>query len=482
MYLNKDVFLDSETARTLYHQVAASLPIIDFHTHLPQQEIMDDHRFSDLWELWLKHDHYKWRLMRGCGIDEKYITGDTSPWEKFHAFASIMPLAVGNPVHHWAHLELQRIFNIQTTLSTDTAEEIWHNANKQLATDSSLSVRGLLEKFNVELVCTTDDPASDLSIHKKLADQNTTTTLPTFRPDLAMAVDKPEMFTQWTLKLQECTGQPVTDFPSLIAALKNRHNAFHTVGCRLSDHGLPFCPNGYSSDTTTEELSEIFTRATSGRTAATTSEQELFASAIMTNVATWNTEKDWTMQLHLGPLRNVNTPMFHKLGPDSGFDTMGAWPQTGALVRFLSSLKSNAILPRTIVYNLNPNESAAICCATQNFQDASCLGKIQYGPAWWHLDHKRGIIEQLELLTSLSALGTSVGMLTDSRSFTSYVRHEYFRRLLCGTIGKAVENGEIPNNPTHLKTLITNICYTNAANYFRWPKGSTSFYPNHIKP
>ncbi|MBK1854017.1 glucuronate isomerase [Verrucomicrobiaceae bacterium 5K15] len=469
MYLNKDVFLDTETARHLYHEVAADLPVIDFHTHLNQQEILDDHRFADLWELWLKHDHYKWRLMRGCGVEEKFITGDASPWEKFEAFAKIMPMAVGNPVHHWAHLELQRVFSIHTVLSADTAETIWNNANQQLADDPSLSVRGLLEKFKVKLVCTTDDPAADLSVHGKLGSEDTVVTLPTFRPDLAMAVDRPEVFTEWIQKLQACVGQPISDFQSLIDALKKRHADFHAVGCRLSDHGLPFCPNGYDDNTDRDELDNIFTQATCGRTAANKDEQELFASAIMSHVAAWNAEKDWTMQLHLGPLRNVNPTMFERTGPDSGFDTMGAWPQTEALVDFLGALQKQAALPRTIVYNLNPNESAAICCAAQNFQDASCPGKVQYGPAWWHLDHKRGIIEQLDLLMSLGAIGTSVGMLTDSRSFTSYVRHEYFRRLLCQLIGQAVEAGEIPDDSAQLNALITHICYENASRYFNWP-------------
>ena len=469
MYLNKDVFLDTETARSLYHEVAADLPVIDFHTHLNQQEILDDHRFSDLWELWLKHDHYKWRLMRACGVEEKFITGDASPWEKFEAFASVMPMAVGNPVHHWAHLELQRVFGIHTVLSADTATKIWENANQQLAEDCSLSARGLLGKFHVRLVCTTDDPAADLSVHKQLRTENTVVTLPTFRPDLAMAVDRPETFSKWILKLQNRTGRPVNNFNELITALHQRHDDFHTVGCRLSDHGLAFCPNGYDESTTEHELNDIFTKATCGRTAASTEEQELFASAIMSHVAAWNTEKDWTMQLHLGPLRNVNGTMFERLGPDSGYDTMGAWPQTQALIDFLGSLQKQAALPRTIVYNLNPDESAAICCAVQNFQDASCPGKIQYGPAWWHLDHKRGIIEQLDLLMSLGAIGTSVGMLTDSRSFTSYVRHEYFRRLLCGMIGKAVEAGEIPDDTAHLNALIANICHGNAHQYFNWP-------------
>ena len=469
MYLHQDVFLDTEAAKKLYHEVAAELPIIDFHTHLPQQDIKDDHRFSDLWELWLKHDHYKWRLMRGCGVDEDYITGNASPWEKFQAFATIMPVSVGNPVHHWAHLELQRVFGIQTVLSADTAEEIWNEANQQLATNPELSVRGLLEKFNVKLVCTTDDPTADLTVHEQLATEDTAVTLPTFRPDLAMAVDRPEVFSEWILKLQASTGQPVTDYPSLISALKQRHDAFHQVGCRLSDHGLPYCPNGYSSEISDAELSEIFTQATSGRNAATAEQQELFASAVMQNVASWNAEKDWTMQLHLGPLRNVNPTMFERTGPDSGFDTMGAWPQTQALVDFLGSLQKKAALPRTIVYNLNPDESAALCCAVMNFQDSSCPGKVQYGPAWWHLDHKRGITEQLDLLMSLGAIGTSVGMLTDSRSFTSYVRHEYFRRLLCGMIGRAVEAGEIPADECQLKELISAICYGNAATYFKWP-------------
>jgi len=284
-----------------------------------------------------------------------------------------------------------------------------------------------------------------------------------------MAVDRPEVFSEWILKLQASTGQPVTDFPSLISALKQRHDAFHQVGCRLSDHGLPYCPNGYSSEISDAELSEIFTQATSGRSAATEEQQELFASAVMQNVASWNAEKDWTMQLHLGPLRNVNPTMVERTGPDSGFDTMGAWPQTQALVDFLGSLQKQAALPRTIVYNLNPDESAALCCAVMNFQDSSCPGKVQYGPAWWHLDHKRGIIEQLDLLMSLGAIGTSVGMLTDSRSFTSYVRHEYFRRLLCGMIGRAVEAGEIPADECQLKELISAICYGNAATYFKWP-------------
>lgn len=463
MYLPKDTFLDTETARQLYHEVAADMPIIDFHTHLSQQEILDDHRFADLWELWLKHDHYKWRLMRGCGIDEERITGSASPWEKFAAFASIMPLAVGNPVHHWAHMELQRVFSIDTVLCADTAKEVWDHANEQLQNDPSLSVRGLLKRFNVELVCTTDDPASDLSVHQQLAHENAIRTLPTFRPDMAMAIDKPAPFNTWLKQLGDCTGIEIKDYAELLQALKQRHDDFHAAGCRLSDHGLPYSPNG---NATYAQLNRIFQHAASGNTPESPNDWEQFAADIMQKVSAWNTEKNWTMQLHLGPLRNVNQTMFNQLGPDSGFDTMGAWPQTDKLVSFLSELEKNSTLPRTIVYNLNPNESAAICCALQNFQDATSTGKMQYGPAWWHLDHKRGILEQLELLMSLGAIGTSVGMLTDSRSFTSYVRHEYFRRLLCQMIGKGVEEGEIPNDPSALEKLIADICYHNPRRLF----------------
>ncbi|MEO1855856.1 MAG: glucuronate isomerase, partial [Rubritalea sp.] len=440
--------------------------IIDFHTHLNQQEILDDHHFANLWELWLKHDHYKWRLMRGCGVAEEFVTGSASPWEKFHAFASIMPLAVGNPVHHWAHLELQRVFDIDTVLTADTAEEIWNKTNAQLLSNPELGVRGLLKRFNVSLVCTTDDPACDLSVHQRLAAEDTARTLPTYRPDVAMAIDKPEQYSAWLKQLGQRCNTEITDYSKLLQALKQRHDDFHAVGCRLSDHGIPFCPTGES---TPQELNAIFHNAALGNAPNRTEDWSIFAADIMRHVAEWNSEKQWTMQLHLGPLRNVNKPLFKRIGPDSGLDTMGAWPQTQALVDFLSSIQEKATLPRTIVYNLNPNESAAICCALQSFQDETCPGKIQYGPAWWHLDHKRGIIEQLDILMSLGAIGTSVGMLTDSRSFTSYVRHEYFRRLLCQLIGKAVEDGEIPDDKAQLNKLISDICYRNANEYFQWP-------------
>lgn len=433
MYLHDDVFLSSETAKRLYHEVAKQLPIIDFHTHLPQAEIHEDHRFENLWELWLKHDHYKWRLMRACGVEERFITGDATPWEKFHAFASIMPLAVGNPVHHWAHLELQRVFNVSTILSEGTAKEIWDSVNQQL--QDGVSVNSLLEHFKVEVVCTTDDPADDLSIHDAINQSDKFTKVyPTFRPDKYTSADSDSI-----AKLSKVVGFQIQSHEDLLKALKQRHDHFHENGCRLSDHGIPNMPAPNTE-----------------------------AFDILLHTAKWNKEKGWTMQLHLGPQRQVNTKMSAITGADSGFDTMGSYEQTPALIEALNAFNEQNVLGKTIVYNLNPVESEPICCALQNFQSADARGLIQYGPAWWHLDHVRGIREQLDILTSLGAIGTSVGMLTDSRSFTSYVRHEYFRRLLCQYIGNAADAGEMPNDNASLEKLITDICYTNPKEYFKW--------------
>ncbi|MGJ8658170.1 MAG: glucuronate isomerase [Akkermansiaceae bacterium] len=417
-YLHDNVFLTTETAQQLYHETAKLLPIIDFHTHLPQAEILNNHKFEDLWELWLKHDHYKWRLMRGCGVDERFVTGDASPWEKFEAFAAVMPLAVGNPVHHWAHLELQRVFGIDDILNSENAKSIWDNANQQIAEKSELTVQGLLDGFNVELICTTDAPDSDLSTHAEVnASDIATKVYPTFRVDFAADIS--------------------CDFD--LTELKRQHDYFHENGCRLSDHGMPNMPDPESD-----------------------------AFAVLNEIAKWNKERGWTMQLHLGPQRRVNESMTAITGPDSGFDTMGSWPQTAPLIKALNAMQELGTLSRTIVYNLNPNESEAICCALQNFQNSEAQGLVQYGPAWWHQDHVRGIREQMDILTSLGAIGTSLGMLTDSRSFTSYVRHEYYRRLLCQYIGNAAEAGEMPNERDALHQLIADICYHNPKNFFNW--------------
>lgn len=464
-YLNDNVFLTSKTAQNLFHEVAKNLPIIDFHTHLPQKEILTNRTFNNIWELWLEHDHYKWRLMRGCGVDEKFITGSASPKEKFIAFASIMPLAIGNPVHHWAHFELKRVFGINALLNEDTAEEIWEQTLEQLSTQDDLSVHGLLKSFKVELICTTDDPVDCLTDHQKANELNTGTKVyPTFRPDKADISFGKKHLVEWTESLSKASGIEVNSFKSLLAALENRHTYFHQYGCRLSDHGLAFMPY---SETTEQELETAYNACLNGEKIS--EKQALaFKYAILKNVAKWNNEKSWTMQLHLGPLRNANEKMSQITGRDSGYDTMGSYEQTSTLIQALNDFEQNNILGKTIVYNLSPTESESICCALQNFQNSKAKGLIQYGPAWWHLDHVRGIVEQIDILTSLGAIGTSVGMLTDSRSFTSYVRHEYYRRLLCQYIGDAAEKGEIPNDSAALKKLISDICYTNPLEYFGW--------------
>lgn len=427
--------LTSKLAETIYTSIEG-LPIVDYHTHLPADEILNDHQFENIWELWLKHDHYKWRLMRGCGVEEKFITGDASPYEKFHAFASILPLAIGNPVHQWAHMELEKIFNITIPLNAETAEGIWNQTNSELSDNTTVSK--LLQLFKVKLIATTDDPFDDLSSHKSIAAKNhPTQVLPTFRPDKHLFEDKIDL-----------------------SSLKQRHDYFHAHGCQMSDHGLSQIP------------------------APETPQYQALKS-----IAQWNHEKGWIMQLHLGPQREVNTRLSKQTGPDAGFDTIGSLPQTERLIHFLNDLDQSDQLPKTILYNLNPNESTSLCAALQNFQQASSRplalpngrpltpgklqsgrelagqAKLQYGPAWWHLDHVRGIREQLDILTSMSALGTHIGMLTDSRSFTSYVRHDYYRRILCSFLAEKAQSGEMPNDRTLLIQTAQNIAYHNIKNY-----------------
>lgn len=455
------MLLTSDLARQIHASIATT-PIFDFHTHLPQQEILDNHRFENIWELWLKHDHYKWRLMRGCGIPETHITGTASPFEKFQAFASVLPLAIGNPVYQWAHMELKAVFGIDELLDASNSEKIWHQTNQALETQDDLTVRGLLNKFNVHLVCTTDDPAADLTTHLALAKENlTTAVLPTYRPDSYCSPHQPETFQNAIADLSKIVDYTIDSLPLLLKALEQRHTDFHDAGCRMSDHGLPYAP---TTETSKTELEEIFNAALSGHP-ATETQRDAFALAILKQTARLNTEKNWTLQLHLGPLRNTNSKLALELTADSGFDTMGHWPQTEPLVNFLDQLTFTDTLPKTIVYNLNPNESEAICCALQNFQSDPTPGKIQYGPAWWHCDNVPGIKAQLEILTSLAALGTSIGMLTDSRSFTSYVRHDYYRRILASFLAEKAIAGEIPNNLELLTKTAQNIAHQNAQTY-----------------
>ena len=403
--------LNDPLAIELYESIR-DLPIIDYHTHLPAGEILGDHKFDNLWELWLKHDHYKWRLMRGCGVNERLITGDADAYEKFAAFAAILPLALGNPVYQWAHMELSTIFGITTLLNADTAKEIWDEANQQLTT--SISVRGLLNQFTVELIGTTDDPYDDLLDHKALANKDYSTAVaPTYRPDKYLLSDEIDL-----------------------ASLKARHDYFASNGCLMSDHGIACIPDPGSA-----------------------------AYQALIEIARWNHEKNWVMQLHLGPKRRVNTRLTKSTGPDAGFDTMGSWRQTDRLIHFLDELDQTDQLPKTVVYNLNPNESEAICCALQNFQQAPTPGKVQYGAAWWHLDNVRGIRAQLDITMQLTALGTHIGMLTDSRSFSSYVRHDYYRRILSNFLAEKVASGEMPIDKPLLAELAKNISYYNIKRY-----------------
>lgn len=455
--------LDSPLARELYSAIKSE-PIIDYHSHLPPGEILADKRFDNIIELWLKHDHYKWRLMRACGIDEDHCTGKVDPFDQFKAFAKILPLAIGNPVHHWAHMELSILFDFHGQLNANTAQEVWTLANKKLSDAKHTSVRGLLDFFKVEVLCTTDDPADDLTTHHALAGDESMATrvLPTFRPDRFFAVDQPANFKAAIEQLNYTLDQEIDSFDALVNALSRRHDDFHAAGCRLSDHGLNFCPTGKA---TTSELNNIFTNALDD-IPADRQQWNAFAGTLLRQIADWNQQKSWTMQLHLGPWRNVNSQLALQCGADSGFDTMGPWPQTEPLIRFLDAVQQQSGLPRTIVYNLNPNESAAICCALQNFQDHTCPGKLQYGPAWWHLDHPRGIREQLDLTCQLGALGTHVGMLTDSRSFTSFVRHDYYRRILANFLAEKDILGEIPEDFDLALTTAKNIAYHNAKSYF----------------
>jgi len=367
------MLLTSDIAQTIYSSIKGE-PIIDYHTHLPATEILSNHRFADLWELWLKYDHYKWRLMRGCGVEERFITGEATPWEKFNAFAEILPLGIGNPVYQWVHMELKAVFNIHLTLNRTTAQEIWENANQQL--ENNITVGSLIKQFNVKLIGTTDDPADSLKTHIDLAEANyPAQILPTFRPDRFHSVHQTDKFTQAISALSERLGTPINTFSELLSGLKQRHDDFAIAGCLISDHGLDYCPTGHAK---ISELDAIMAAALSGK-AASQKEWEQFAGEIMRAVAHWNTEKDWTMQLHLGPQRGVNTRLTDITGADSGFDTMGSWQQTAPLISFLNELSHESKLPKTIVYNLNPVETEPICAALQNFQEAPLAGKVQYG-------------------------------------------------------------------------------------------------------
>lgn len=463
-FIHEDFLLQTETARTLYHQYAKPMPIYDYHCHLSPQDIADNRRFANVTELWLEGDHYKWRAMRAHGIDEHYITGAASPKEKFDAWAKTVPYTIGNALYHWTHLELKTYFGIDTLLSEETADAIWEACNAHLAEDD-FTVRRLIERSNVRVICTTDDPTDDLRHHETIKQDTlfAVAVLPTFRPDKAFEVNKPT-FVPFVETLERVTGTAIDSFEVLANTLIDRVTYFHEHGCRLADHGLAEIPYVESTE---EEVATIFTQARDGLTVSRTAEHQ-FKTALLQRLAAAYSTRGWAMQLHFGAIRNTNTRRFEQLGPDAGFDSMSDQGEVAApLNALLDSLDVTGHLPRTIIYNLNPVHNELIGTTIQNFQtEAGIAGKIQLGSGWWFNDTKPGMTRQLTALADQGLLAHFVGMLTDSRSFISYSRHEYFRRVLCNLIGQWVEDGEVPNDPTLLKRLVEDISYHNAAHYF----------------
>jgi glucuronate isomerase len=460
-FVNDDFLLQTETARELYREHAAGQPILDYHCHLPAGEIAANRRFTNLFEIWLEGDHYKWRAMRAHGIAERYCTGDADVYQKFLAWAATVPRCLGNPLYHWAHLELKRYFGIDELLNERTAPSIWKRANEVLATDR-LTAEGILGQFQVQALCTTDDPADDLKAHSSIASSRLKTRVyPTFRPDAALDIHLPETFNRWVDRLGAAAGVEIARLNHLLEALRRRHAHFHEVGCRLSDHGLPHC---YAKFCTERDAAAIFDKARVGREIAT-SEREQFASYMMLFFGHLDSEKGWTKQLHLGALRNANTRALKTLGPNTGFDSIGDWPQARRLAAYLDRLNSDNALPKIIIYNSNPADNYVLATMAGNFPSEGVRGRVQLGSAWWFLDQKDGIESQLNALSNTGLLSNFIGMVTDSRSFMSYPRHEYFRRVLCNLLGRNIESGEIPNDKQMAGEMIRNICFRNAQSY-----------------
>jgi len=464
-YLHADFLLPNRTAQRLYHEVAAGQPIIDYHCHLPPEEVADNVGFESITQIWLGGDHYKWRAMRAAGEPEQLITGDADPKDKFLAWARTVPQTVRNPLHHWTHLELKRCFDCDLVLGPDTAEEIWKWTNATLATPE-LSTQNILKKFDVRVVGTTDDPADTLEHHAAFAAaEHPTRMCPTYRPDKATATADLSAWNAWTNKLAAASGKSLDSAGDFIDALQQRHDFFHDNGCRLTDHGLESVPFAPCSDA---QAAAIFTKLRNGD-APTASEAEQWMTYILQHVGRWNAAKGWTMQFHIGPIRNNNSRMFEQLGPDTGYDAMLDEPVARKTISLLGSLACEDALPKCIFYHINPAMLYPLATLMGSFQDGKTAGKMQLGSGWWHVDTLHGMRAQIETLSSVGLLSQFVGMLTDSRSFLSFPRHEYFRRLLCNIIGSDVEAGLIPDDKALLNHLISGICYENAHRYFGFP-------------
>lgn len=464
-FIHDDFLLSTKTARKLYHKYAEDEPIFDYHCHIPPKDIASNRQFNNLFEIWLEGDHYKWRAMRANGVAEKFVTGTASPREKFLAWAKTVPYTLRNPLYQWTHLELKRYFGISDLLDEKTADKIWKKANEKLATPA-LTTQGILKKFKVKVVCTTDDPVDNLEHHRTFASQqHPTRMLPAFRPDKALTVNSPETFNKWVELLASAANVDVNSFGAFVSALEKRHDYFHSQGCRLSDHGMNHCFADFCSEKT---AAEIFNKARKGDSVSPL-EHSQFASFMMVFFGHLDARRGWTKQLHLGALRNTNSRLLAKLGPDTGFDSIGDFPQAQTLAAYLNKLDSDNLLPKTVIYNLNPADNYAFAAMIGNFQDGSVPGKVQFGSGWWFLDQKEAMEWQMNALSNLGLLSRFIGMITDSRSFMSYCRHEYFRRTLCNLIGRDIENGELPDEPRLVGQMIRRICYSNAREYMAFP-------------
>jgi len=463
-FMDENFLLQTETAQKLYHEHAAKMPIFDYHCHINPKDIADDRMFKSITEIWLAGDHYKWRAMRTNGVDEKFCTGDASDWEKFEKWAETVPQTLRNPLFHWTHLELKKFFGINEVLSPKNARQIFDACNEKLKTQA-YSCRNIIRMANVHTICTTDDPIDNLQYHQQIkASGFEVAVLPAWRPDKAMMVDDPIFYNAYIFQLAEAAGMDISSFADLITALDKRHQYFHENGCRLSDHGLD---TAFAEDYTAKEIRAIFSKVRAGN--HLTSEEILkFKSCMLYEFGVMDHSRGWAQQFHIGALRNNNTRLFNKLGPDTGFDSIGDKPVAEPLSKLLNRLDMEDKLCKTVLYNLNPGDNELYATMIGNFQDGSVPGKMQYGSGWWFLDQKDGMEKQINALSNLGLLSRFVGMLTDSRSFLSYTRHEYFRRTLCNILGNDVENGEIPNDMELLGQMVENICFNNAKNYFNF--------------
>jgi len=463
-FLDENFLLKTKTAQRLYHEYAQSMPLIDYHCHLSPQQIAENVQFKNITDAWLSGDHYKWRAMRTNGVDESYCTGNKSDEDKFKKWAETVPYTMRNPLYHWTHLELQRYFGINEILNPTTAKGIY-DATSAMLQDPSYSTQGLIQKMNVRVICTTDDPIDFLEYHQQIKDSNFgVKVFPAYRPDKAMEVNNAANFKLYVRKVEEVTNTTIHHFADYLAALKSRHDFFATMGCNVSDHGLEEI---YAEEFSATEIEAIFVKANGG-IALTITEQRKFKSCMLLQFAEWDWEKGWIQQYHLGALRNNNTRMLQQLGPDTGWDSIGDFAQAAALAKFLNKLDSGNKLAKTIIYNLNPADNELMGTMIGNFNDGSVAGKIQFGSAWWFLDQKDGMERQINALSSLGLLSRFVGMLTDSRSFLSYPRHEYYRRIVCNLFGNEIEEGELPNDIAWTGKIIQDICFNNANQYFGW--------------